>query len=345
MGGSLPRRWMAFVQLRDLWRNRCPLGLVATGWGGGVFRCATARTGLILSLVVKAQIGFAKTGWGKARERRVRLGQPLWDPLRGSDAGLPCIPSLSLIPTSSVERLAIGRLCAAHGTVLLYGSYARGDNKANSDIDLLVIEQVQRVTIELPPRLSVSFYTPEHFRAMARRGSLFVLHLSEEARILVDRRTVMPSLLHAWVPPDYSRLREGMDAAAAVLDPTRESIAPTLLRRVALFILRSLLYAECAQRGKPSFAMSAVAHVLGDSRISLLFDEIGVAPDTHILERSRELIGHYLGKAIKNPFGGLEALAVACCRRYPMASHLAVQLLTGGQGIGYTSAPADWTSA
>jgi predicted nucleotidyltransferase len=253
---------------------------------------------------------------------------------------MPC-PSQN--PTLNIERLVIERLCARFDAVLLYGSCARGDDRANSDVDVLVINGSQRLRIELPERFSVSLYTPEHFRAMARRGSLFVLHLREEARVLVDRRAVIPPLLREWVPPDYCRLQEGMRAAAAVLDLAHESVAPTLLRRVALFVLRSVLYAECARLGRPSFAMSAVARVLGESRISILFDGLAAASDRHVLERSRELIAHYLGKPIENPFAGLDALAVGWHRCYPMASHLAVQVLTGEQGMGYASAPADWT--
>jgi len=209
------------------------------------------------------------------------------------------------------EEVAIDLLCMRFESVLLYGSCARGDDQPHSDVDVLVIDATQPLRIDVPARFSVSFYTPEHFRAMAHRGSLFVLHLREEARILVDKKALIPPLLSEWVPPDYHRLREGMCAAATVLETACQSVTPALLRRAALYVVRSVLYAECARRGRPSFAMSAVALVLGEPRISSLFDGLAATSDRHVVDRSRDLIAHYLGEPIPNPFAGLDALAVA----------------------------------
>jgi hypothetical protein len=101
----------------------------------------------------------------------------------------------------------------------------------------------------VPGRFSVTNYTPAHLGDMAHRGSLFVLHLREEAKILVDRSGIISSLVNEWIEPDYSRLREGMNAAAAVLDEASSSGPTPTLRRVSLFVLRSVLRGPSKQSG------------------------------------------------------------------------------------------------
>jgi hypothetical protein len=177
---------------------------------------------------------------------------------------------------------------------------------------------------------------------MARSGSLFVLHLRQESKILIDRHNVIPALLNDWVAPDYRRIREGMKAAATVLDFASKVVPALQLRRAVLFVLRSVLYAACAERGRPSFAMFSVARVLNDVRIANLFGGIETKSDECVLADSKVLFESYLGSLIKTDFEDLEAIAVSWYRRYPMASHIATQILTAGAEIGYTSAPVDW---
>jgi len=177
---------------------------------------------------------------------------------------------------------------------------------------------------------------------MARHGSLFLLHLREEGEILNDRYGIIDPILNDWIEPNYKRLKDGMRAAALVLDSARDKFPHSILKRTGVFVLRSVLYAECALRGRPAFAMSSVGDVLHDGRITDLFERLDLDSELAIFDYSRMLIKHYLGRPIPRPPGGLEEWAVSWHRTYPMASHLAVQLLTDGRQIGYTSAPAEW---
>jgi predicted nucleotidyltransferase len=242
-----------------------------------------------------------------------------------------------------IENVTVERLCAAHPAILLYGSCARGDSRPGSDIDLLIVGELS-MPIPREKKLSVTAYAPSHLLAMARHGSLFVLHLREEARIMVDRQDIIPPILGAWKTPDYDRLFDGLRAAASVLDVPPGQVKTAIVRRAALFVLRSVLYAECARRGTPTFGMSSVATFLGDSRIWELFEDVHWAGDIEVVTKAMALLDTYLGGRQRNPFGGLEPLAVNYHKRYPMASYLAVDLLTDGVGINYASAPADWVA-
>jgi predicted nucleotidyltransferase len=80
--------------------------------------------------------------------------------------------------------------------VILFGSFARGDDHAFSDIDLLIIKQtdrpfVERIgdvlalcehTISLEPLV----YTPEEFEAMRAAGNPFIERVLEERIVLYE---------------------------------------------------------------------------------------------------------------------------------------------------------------
>src|SRR6476660_6857488 len=87
--------------------------------------------------------------------------------------------------------------CSHIQAATLYGSTARGDAEAHSDIDLLVVcegstkrETYVEVETKLRGelnRLSVSIYTPRELCFLAKVQSLFLLHLSRECVVLFDR--------------------------------------------------------------------------------------------------------------------------------------------------------------
>lgn len=100
--------------------------------------------------------------------------------------------------------------------VALFGSYARGDSTAASDLDLLVIHAggvPEEILDGLDPRVSVAFYTAERFVRLPSISPLFNLHLMTEAAILDDSHGLIGS--HLGSIPGFAREDAARVAAAS----------------------------------------------------------------------------------------------------------------------------------
>jgi hypothetical protein len=145
----------------------------------------------------------------------------------------------------------------------LYGSYARGDYDAASDVDVLHIATSRACGERIDGRVSLHTYDIRDLLAMARRGSLFILHLLREAKPLHDPRGLLADLSTAFRKPDsYAfEARRTLGPASALLD-IDESLfetAPQAFIGAAIFLSRTLVYAEHADHGPFSFSLRSLA--------------------------------------------------------------------------------------
>lgn len=111
----------------------------------------------------------------------------------------------------------------------LYGSVARGDIESHSDIDLLLVCRSSskllaytsiRETLEGYFRqLSLTIYTEREIRFLHSVKSLFLLHLSLEANVLLDRSGFLKSLLTGFQPKES--YRDDFQKSLQLLDPLR----------------------------------------------------------------------------------------------------------------------------
>jgi predicted nucleotidyltransferase len=251
------------------------------------------------------------------------------------------------LPTSSATSREqdvrnIERICTLYDAVMLFGSVARGDARDGSDVDVLAIAPRSRM-VSATGHVSLTVYTEQHLRALARKGSLFVCHLRAEGKILKDRDGVFQRVFDEWHAPDIERAREGMNAARAVLDESQSERPDVTSRlRVGLYLLRSVLYLRCLELGEPVFAMGLVAARLGDERIAELYSRSARTSAEVRLALVMQLLEAYLPDGRRNPYGTLEALAVNWMTRYPMAADLAVRILTKDGRVDYAHSPVDW---
>ncbi len=83
--------------------------------------------------------------------------------------------------------------------VILFGSHAKGEALADSDVDLLVVKttddrpidrriQVERLLADRRLSLDILVYTPEEVRALYAAGSPFIEEVVETGRVLYMRK-------------------------------------------------------------------------------------------------------------------------------------------------------------
>lgn len=88
--------------------------------------------------------------------------------------------------------------------VCLFGSVARGDDDALSDIDLFVVGKDPKLTpskirrrLKLhsdEPKISIVYHTPTTFERYVRTGSRFLVHLQLEGEVLYDESGMLGAI-------------------------------------------------------------------------------------------------------------------------------------------------------
>jgi predicted nucleotidyltransferase len=157
-----------------------------------------------------------------------------------------------IIQDFSVTRCnMLSQKLAAHPGVeaaALYGSVARGDFEDHSDLDLLVFSRRSpKLSVrsdllielrDLGSRLSLVVYSESEMRFLSSVQSLFLLHLSREARLLFDKTGFLTDLLSTFTPKES--YREDFAKSAALVDPLRTLVLGTPNQRHRLSYVYSL---------------------------------------------------------------------------------------------------------
>lgn len=215
--------------------------------------------------------------------------------------------------------------------LVLFGSRARRDAQANSDVDIL-----QLVTSHSPSyqrgRFAFSVYTLRHLERMGAEGSLFTRHILREGVPLDSGGThLLQRLGEVYrTPSSYRHLLAEVRSASALLDvtPAEYSRRWQVLNRVAVHLLRSAVYGCAQDRGCDSFALGDVQAVLGDRRIGEAMSlKSASTPDHDWFLKVRLILGDYCGGVTKNSSGSLEALLVNSCGASPLTVILGLRLL------------------
>ncbi|MEZ3156666.1 nucleotidyltransferase domain-containing protein [Microbacterium sp. BWR-S6Y] len=148
---------------------------------------------------------------------------------------------------------------------MVYGSYARGTDDEGSDIDILELV-ADSPSPRSSGRINVTQYTPAHLAQMSQRGSLFVMHLIADGKVLHDPHGTLERTLSQYAKPvSFAPIWEQLSAAAGIVNPRSPDASEHShgLGRLGMYVLRTAAYLHAIEQGNPCFDVDAAAKRLG----------------------------------------------------------------------------------
>lgn len=157
-------------------------------------------------------------------------------------------------------------------SIIIFGSYARNDYNEQSDVDMLLIYPEYHPSIQID-KLSISIYSKEKLIEFAKSGSLFVLHLIKEGKVL-EGQNFIETLASHFKMPDFKLLKDELIESCKLLQICQEEFNnyKSNIIGVQKFILRSILYMKGIQKGVKTFNILKVLEFLELKEICYIFN-------------------------------------------------------------------------
>lgn len=154
--------------------------------------------------------------------------------------------------------------------LLLYGSRARGDHDAHSDVDLTAITSnhaPERVTIG---RTTTMAYPLDHALRAARSGGLFAYHLVSEAKVLFETEPVFARIQRAFrFRDDYTPvIRMCSEAGWFLLRHQDRAVNTRKFNLAVACCTREMLIARAATERSPVFSADGLAEFVRCSTVA-----------------------------------------------------------------------------
>lgn len=227
------------------------------------------------------------------------------------DSGLTsAIDSLNL--EGDETPILLDRLAGRTQGLLLYGSRARGDHVASSDVDLLNLSPHPMSTFKAG-RVSVSSYTDAQLHSAT--GTLFGTHLIRDGKLVYDPDNRLGDILASLKPADPAELIASVRRYSVVLNqaPVDKEQYFRGLVRLARYLLRTAIYAKAMLEGRPCFSVRELAQRFGDTELAVLLASDPAVTGPASIELLDDLTGRLeavVGPLPPNTYGSLAALAV-----------------------------------
>jgi hypothetical protein len=213
------------------------------------------------------------------------------------------------VPADTVAELVEAPAIIGSTGVVIYGSYGRGDQTPDSDVDVLVVAERPGGSAQIGIA-NVSIYTLEQL--VSARESLFGMHLARDGQVILDTDGAVASALEQMGQPDPETLFTRIRHLGAVLDgDPADHLAGRI--RVARYLLRTAVYVQAIADGEPCFSVPELAARAGEPQLVAVLSSVSeMAPpltlDTfgELMERLRRVVG----PLAVDPHGGLRNLIV-----------------------------------
>jgi predicted nucleotidyltransferase len=181
--------------------------------------------------------------------------------------------------------------------LLVYGSQARGDAVAGSDLDLLALVDTPRPST-YAGGVNISYYTREQLATGI--GSLFGAHLRRDAKIVSDVDGRLADAVEAMGDVDTGRLLQRAWRMSELFTSAERDLPKYLpgLLREARYLLRSCLYAQAIAAGESCFSVRELATRHNDPSLAHILASRQLGDPTgddlnECLSRLRRIIGAF----------------------------------------------------
>jgi hypothetical protein len=239
--------------------------------------------------------------------------------------------------TGDFVRLARRAIVGPYLATFLYGSYARGDFKEDSDVDIIQVTPVHSAPYSAG-NVNITCYTRDQLLRLAGAGSLFVMHLVSEAVVLDDPSCLLDAMKSAYVPPaSYAPFYKELAGALPIVAITQSAFdeAPLAYAATASYLLRSFAYARAVELGNKTFAMEDVVKVIGDNRLLARLRNLRLNRDYRAFCGVVELLFEFANRAFLYRTEPLDVFVVNSYGVCDLAVVLGLRVLSKGNLFTY----------
>jgi len=146
-------------------------------------------------------------------------------------------------------------------SLALFGSHARGDGDASSDVDILAIEDLGTLKTKSEGSANFAFYPFDFLLNLSRNGDLFMLHIVSESKVIYDPLGLLSRISNEFKYRDsyLDDISKASEIGWLLIDKATVIPANILNRRIA-WCVRTILIAQAAELRMPIFSASGLAN-------------------------------------------------------------------------------------
>jgi len=193
--------------------------------------------------------------------------------------------------------------------LVLYGSRARGDHVAQSDVDLLGLTRGGTPAKHATGHVRLSIYPLDHVVGRARAGDLFAFHIVSEGRVVYEQGPVFESIVNAFaLRSDYSReIGLASDVGWFLLHHRARFLDAERLNQRMSWCARTMLTAAAANQGLAVFSTAGLAAFAGSDDVAAVIASKRGADDAEALaDRFRQILVRF-GRPEPPPLATVDA--------------------------------------